>query len=179
MLPRGPLMIEHRLIEKVLLTVRDELKNIKEKNEINTAFTDILVDFFWTYVEKAHHIKEEDYLFKALEEKDLTDSEKQMMADLVYEHDEARDVIEAVDAANKAYKQGDTSAVDIIYDKLIYIAELYPKHIKDEDEVFFPDTEKYFTKEELDKMLNDYFEYDRKLLQEKYTAAYETMKTLV
>jgi len=42
------------------------------------------------------------------------------------------------------------------------------QHIKKEDAVFFPNTEKYFTADELDRMLEEFWEFDRKMIHEKY-----------
>jgi len=48
------------------------------------------------------------------------------------------------------------------------LAAFYPEHIRKEDKVFFPSTEKYFTTEELDAMLEEFWAFDRSLIHEKY-----------
>lgn len=177
MKPRGPLMIEHRLIEKMLKSVAIELKNIKNGKRVNAPLIDIVIDFIKTYADRTHHGKEEDILFKELLNKDLMPSDRSMMEELIREHIEARKAVGELDSANKKYQKGDASKVTVICEKLSFLTQFYPKHIKKEDDVFFPETEKYFSASELEKMLNDFNEFDRKMIHEKYNKIYETLKT--
>jgi hemerythrin-like domain-containing protein len=61
-------------------------------------------------------------------------------------------------------------------DRLTTIVELYPEHIRREEDAFFPDTEKYFTKAELDAMLEEFWEFDKMMIHEKYKAVVEHWK---
>ena len=45
MKPRGPLMIEHRLIERMLEVVRNQISFIDRTNAIDSVFIDTTVDF--------------------------------------------------------------------------------------------------------------------------------------
>ena len=60
---RAPLMIEHRLIERMLSVIRDDLPKIKSKHKVDPVFVDIAVDFIRVYADRTHHGKEEDILF--------------------------------------------------------------------------------------------------------------------
>ena len=42
--------------------------------------------------------------------------------------------------------------------------------------MFFPNTEKYFSADELDAMLKEFWELDKKIIHEKYNSLYETLK---
>ena len=64
MKPIGPLMWEHRLIERMVKLLKKELIKIKEIDKVDTNFILIVVDFFRTYADRTHHGKEEDILFK-------------------------------------------------------------------------------------------------------------------
>lgn len=172
-------MIEHRLIEKMLNVVAKELDNIKNGEKVNASLIDIVIDFIKTYADRTHHGKEEDILFKELMNKDLTASDQNMMEELIREHIEARKTVGELDSANKEYQNGDASKATIICEKLFFLTQFYPEHIKKEDIVFFPETEKYFGVDELEKMLNDFWEFDRKMIHEKYNNTYETLKKLL
>ena len=74
MKPRGALMIEHRLIEKVLAVVKKRLANWNENN-FDPLFLDAVVDFITVYADRTHHGKEEDILFKTLERKELKEAD--------------------------------------------------------------------------------------------------------
>ncbi|MGD9160308.1 MAG: hypothetical protein PVG39_17970 [Desulfobacteraceae bacterium] len=83
---RGPLMIEHRLIERMLAVVGDEVKKIISANKVNPLFIDNVVDFIRIYADRTHHGKEEDILFEDLKNKPLSAEDKKMMDDLIKEH---------------------------------------------------------------------------------------------
>jgi hemerythrin-like domain-containing protein len=175
MKPRGPLMIEHRLIEKMLIVANKELENIKKTKIVDPVFIDTLVDFIRTYADRTHHGKEEDILFKELENKILNDKDKKGMQELIDEHVSARKIVKELVEAKLKYIEGDHNSINTIIDKLTYLINFYPKHIQKEDKVFFPDTEKYFSNEELDKMLNDFWDFDKKMIHEKYNKLYESL----
>ena len=46
---RGPLMIEHRLIERMLSVIRDVLGQIESTRKVDPVFIDTAVDFIRTY----------------------------------------------------------------------------------------------------------------------------------
>ena len=75
---RAPLMIEHRLIERMLTVVGHALTLAEQTGSINPLFVDLAVDFI-TYADRTHHGKEEDILFKTLESKNLTKADRQAM----------------------------------------------------------------------------------------------------
>jgi len=176
MKPRGPLMIEHRLIEKMLNIAEKELENIKVDRKVDPVFIDTVVDFIRVYADRTHHGKEEDILFKALEKKKLNDNDRRIMKELVDEHINARKVVGELVEANNRYADGNSKSIDVIIKKLSYLIDFYPEHIIKEDKTFFPDTEKYFSEIELENMLSDFWEFDKKMIHEKYNNLYESLK---
>jgi len=64
MLPIDALMQEHRLIERMISQMNKELLRMKETNEVNSAFIDVVVDFIRVYADRCHHGKEEGVLFR-------------------------------------------------------------------------------------------------------------------
>jgi hemerythrin-like domain-containing protein len=175
MKPRGPLMIEHRLIERMLKITRKELDIIKKDRKVNPFFIETIVDFIRTYADRTHHGKEEDILFRELEKKDIKGDDKKRMKELVDEHVAARKVVKELVEANNRYMSGKTDSIDVIIEKLSFLIKFYPQHIIKEDKVFFPDTEKYFSGKELDNMLDEFNEFDRKMIHEKYNKLYESL----
>ncbi|WAC07239.1 MAG: hemerythrin domain-containing protein [Thermodesulfobacteriota bacterium] len=175
MKPRGPLMIEHRLIEKMFGQSQKEVIKMKNNKIVDPLFIDTIVDFIRTYADRTHHGKEEDILFVKLKTKNLNKKDNTMMNDLINEHRYARSLVVAlVDAKNK-YISGDKSCLPVIIEKLETLINFYSEHIKKEDLEFFPNTELYFTKEELDTMLSDFWEFDRKMIHERYQKVFETL----
>jgi len=176
MKPRGPLMTEHRLIEKILNITGKELDVIKKNNTIKPVFIDTIVDFIKIYADRTHHGKEEDILFNKLKNKNLNAEDDKMMQELVNDHAIARKMASELIDANKKYTNGDSSSIKTIIEILSELIIFYPPHILKEDKIFFPNTEKYFSNNELDEMLNDFWEFDRKMIHEKYNALYESLK---
>jgi len=173
---RGPLMIEHRLIERMISIIKTGIENIKLTQEVDPVFIDTAVDFIRTYADRTHHGKEEDILFRDLGKKDLSAEDQQVMQELIDEHVFGRQTTKALVEANTRYRNGDKSALTDITSKLHTIAEFYPKHIEKEDKVFFPASRTYFTDEEDQAMLAEFWEFDQKMIHEKYSSVVERLE---
>ena len=165
--PIGPMMWEHRLIEKLLRLFEGEIRKINESNKVDTVFIDTAVDFMRTYADRTHHGKEEDILFRDLVEKPLSPEHLRIMNELVEEHKYSRETVGKLVEAKERYLKGENTAPEVIA-YLKELAQFYPVHIQKEDKRFFFPCMEYFTKEEQDKMLNEFYEFDRKMIHEKY-----------
>ena len=86
MKPIGPLMREHRLIERMLSVFEGETRKMTEKGKVDPLFIDTAVDFIRTYADRTHHGKEEDILFRDLMKKRLSPEHTRIMEELVAEH---------------------------------------------------------------------------------------------
>ena len=173
---RGQLMIEHRLIERMLSVIKDILANIESNNNVDPAFVDIAVDFIRVYADRTHHGKEEDILFRELKNKPLSTDDRRVMNELIEEHVFGRQTTKALVDANTRYRNGDETALADIADKLLILVQFYPKHIEKEDKVFFPSSRTYFTDEEDQAMLAEFWEFDRKMIHEKYKSVVEGLE---
>jgi hemerythrin-like domain-containing protein len=168
MKPIGPLMIEHRLIERMVKLLAAELGNIKKTSDINTSFINAGVDFFRTYADRTHHGKEEEILFRELTQKQLSVEDNKMMQRLIQEHIWARQAVIKLSTANGQYIEGDEDALkDILYE-VEKLVKFYPMHIEKEDKHFFIPAMNYFSKEEQSAMLDEFFAFDRNMIHEKY-----------
>lgn len=176
MKPIVPLKTEHGLIDQMIKLARDETLKIATRDEFDPAFIDTTVDFLRTYADRTHHGKEEDILFRDLEDKDLSEDDRQMMEELMEEHVYARETVGELVEAKEQVLQGDSEALETVVEKMAALIELYPEHIKKEDDVFFPASMKYFTPSEQDAMLEEMWEFDREMIHEKYTSVVETLK---
>jgi hemerythrin-like domain-containing protein len=170
MLPIGPLMIEHRLIEKMIAVIRKEVDRAKSEGNIDPAFIDTAVDFIRTYADKCHHGKEEDILFRDLNKKDLPQELKVIVSELIEEHKSGRKVVSELVEAKLRYVRGEEEALPAILDSLRYMTVFYPKHIEKEDRHFFIPCMDYFTVEEKDQMLKEEWEFDKNLIHQIYKA---------
>jgi hemerythrin-like domain-containing protein len=173
---RGPLMIEHRLIERMISLIKDALEQIELTNRVDPVFVDTAVDFIRMYADRTHHGKEEDILFRELSKRPLSAEDQRIMKELIDEHVFGRQTTKAVTEANIRYRKGDESALADIASGLHTLVEFYPKHIEKEDKVFFPASKGYFTDEEDQAMLAEFWEFDRKMIHEKYKSVVQGLE---
>ena len=173
---RGPLMIEHRLIERMIALIKDALAKIQSSGKIDPLFVDTAVDFIRTYADRTHHGKEEDILFRELDKRPLSADDRRVMEELIQEHVFGRQTTKAVVDANIRYRNGDQDALADIAEKFQTLVDFYPKHIEKEDKVFFPASRAYFTEDEDQAMLAEFWEFDRKMIHEKYKTDIESLE---
>lgn len=178
MLPIGPLMIEHRLIERMIELINTELVKIRETKQVKPRFIDAAVDFLWVYADRTHHGKEEDILFRELESKksELAKKHLQRMNELVREHIYARSEVGAVVELNQRIINGDQKAVDKLINHLQNLIKFYPNHIEKEDKDFFIPCMEYFSKKEQQAMLDEFWEFDRQMIHERYKAVVDALE---
>ena len=173
---RGPLMIEHRLIERMMSLIKHALAQIESIHKIDPVFVDTMVDFIHMYADRTHHGKEEEILFRDLKNRPLSTEDQRVMKELIEEHAFCRQTNKELVEANTRYRTGDESALADIASKLHTFVEFYPKHIQKEDKVFFPASRTYFTDEEDQAMLAEFWEFDRKMIHEKYKSVIEGLQ---
>jgi len=167
---RGPLMIEHRLIERMLSVVQRTLERAGQAQSIDPYFVDAAVDFIRVYADRTHHGKEEDILFRDLLKKDLSQADRRVMNELIEEHVFGRNTTKALVKANTRYRQGDGAALAEVISHLETLVGFYPRHIRKEDRVFFPAVRAYLAEEEEQAMIAEFWEFDRKMIHDKYKA---------
>jgi len=173
---RGPLMIEHRLIERMLANVKNLLVQVGQTQKIDPLLVDKAVDFIRTYADRTHHGKEEDILFRDLNNKELSEIDRRIMNELIEEHVFGRKTTKALVEANTRYRNGDSSALGEIVSCLNTLVDFYPKHIEKEDKVFFPAARAYFSETEDQTMLAEFMDFDQKMIHEKYKSVVEELE---
>lgn len=168
MKPPGPLMIEHRLIERMIRVLDFELDKITNWNKTDPRLIQMAVDFFRTYADQTHHGKEESILFRDLKGMKITLENKTMMNSLIQDHVFVRRIVEELQAANDKLIDGDEKIISEIIDLLQKLIDFYPRHIEKEEKNFFIAVMDYFSEEQQQNMLKEFWEFDRQLIHEKY-----------
>ena len=175
-MPIGPLMIEHRLIERAIEQMRKELARADASKWFDVRFIDSWTDFMRTYADQVHHGKEERILFHDLGTRPLSPTLKAMLAELIAEHAKARETIAALVSARDRYGDGDNAAFADIMTNGKALVDLYPAHIRKEDQQFFIPVMEYFTQEEKDGMLKSFREFDENVIHNHYRSVVESME---
>ena len=174
---RGPLLVEHRLIESVIAAIQRQLERAAHTQSVDPYFVDAAVDFIRVYADRTRHGKEEDILFRELRKKNMSADHQRLMNELIEEHVFGRQTTKALVEANTRYRKGDASALTEVTAGLETLVSFYPKHIKKEDVMFFPAGLAYFTESEDQAMLAEFWEFDRKMIHEKYRAVAKGFNT--
>lgn len=168
MLPVGPLMIEHRLIESFIGSMKKELAYIEQTSSVDASRIETLCDCIHTYADRCHHGKEEGILFQALDQKELTYEHRQMMNSLIEEHRKARNMLRSLREANAHDLQGNKPATADIITILKDLIAFYPQHIEKEDEHFFLPSMDYFNSTEKDSLIEKEHKFDRDFIHSIY-----------
>ena len=166
-MPIALLMIEHRLIERMVPLLRAEASNALA-GSVDPSRIDALVDFVRIYADKLHHGKEEDILFAAVQDKPAFPELKAIMEGLIDDHVISRTNLGRIMEANASYRSGNKSALLTMAEALEVLAELYPRHIETEDRRFFIQCMDLFTMEEKKWMLAQFKAFDQELVHRTY-----------
>jgi hemerythrin-like domain-containing protein len=173
MKPIGPLMWEHRLIEQMVVLLRGEIDRITSGKTVNVILVEQAVDFFRTYADRTHHGKEEEILFRDLALKKMSPEHRKIMDELVKEHIHGRELVRKLVEAKDLYVNGHAEALPRIASELRELVDFYPGHIEKEDKHFFFPCLDYFTQAEQERMLQEFRDFDRNMIHEKYRTVVE------
>jgi hemerythrin-like domain-containing protein len=174
MLPIGPLMVEHRLIERMIGLIEKKLE-LATGDGLDAPFVEKVIVFIRTYADRCHHGKEEDILFHALAKKEMGEEHTHTLEELVAEHALARGRVASLEQAVRRMRSGDPTARADVHRMLKDLVDLYPRHIDKEDKRFFIPVMGYFTDDEKNELLHRGKEFDRALVHEIFRTMVEDL----
>lgn len=167
-MPVGPLMEEHRVIEKIIPIIRRLVEAGRCDGTIDVRQAEMVLDFIRTYADRCHHGKEEGILFAALECKPLTAAHRKTLDELSEEHRQGRQVVRELAEAIEGYRCGDRAKLPLAIERLEFLADFYPRHIRKEDVGFFLPVMGYLDAAEKEKLIQAEREFDRCLIHAIY-----------
>jgi len=168
MLPIGPLMIEHRLIERMIEVMKVLLEEIETDKKVDPVQVDKFIHFIRAYADRCHHGKEEEILFRELGRKNISAEHKRIMDGLIEDHKLGRKITLSVLEANQRYQEDEAAALSDIAGGFRSLIDFYPRHIEKEDQHFFIPIMSYFSPEEKEAMIRAGYESDSRLLHQEY-----------
>lgn len=171
-----PLIEEHIVIDKMIQLMENEIEKMKKFNKANPLFVDTAVDFIKIYAHKTHHGKEEHILFRDLEKKELSPNHSKILEALKQDHVWERITVEKLVEAKNQYGKGNKDILNEIISIMSELVNFYPDHLKKEDKHFFIPVMSYFTIEEQNKMLQEFWDYDKTLIHERYKQIIENLQ---
>ena len=131
------LVREHEIIEQVLDSLEREARAVAGGKPVDRQFFTGSITFVRQFADGIHHQKEEQILFPALCAAGMP-KDGGPVGVMLYEHDEGRGHIRAMDAALQAASDGDIAAREqLVHEALAYV-ELLRAHIQKENMILFP-----------------------------------------
>jgi hemerythrin-like domain-containing protein len=158
--------------------MRKELAKMQETKQVDSKFVDVAVDFIRVYADRCHHGKEEGFLFRELGTKHMSQEYATMMRELIDEHVYARKTTGNLAKAKENYVNGNRESQKDVWKLMNDLVEFYPKHIEKEDKVFFNPSMEYITPEEREAMLEEFWDFDRKIIHEHYAKVLEGLERM-
>jgi hemerythrin-like domain-containing protein len=119
-----------------VLRLTDIMLKMVEKKAENVVHMELIVNLVRFFADGLHHAKEEDLLFPMLVKKGFS-PEHGPVAVMLAEHVLGRTYIRGVADGITAFKAGDRSALDAIYENLEEYAFLLNAHINKENNILF------------------------------------------
>ena len=164
---------EHRVINLMLDGVRRELTELREVGTFNFSRLEKLVDFGRNFIDRCHHAKEENYLFKKLEEKGQPE-DKGLLAELLADHRQGQEHLADIAEAVPQAQAGDQKTLHAAAGHVRAYLELLTDHIDKENELLIPMAGRLLSPEEQEAVGNACEEFEAKEMgpgvHEKYHA---------
>ncbi|NLW25000.1 MAG: hemerythrin domain-containing protein [Clostridia bacterium] len=146
------LMEEHQYILRFLKVARKMAQKILDEGELEPDHFYKLIDFVRNFADKYHHCKEEDVLFKIMEEDIGTAAKEGPVKGMLVEHDLARIYMTRLKQALQKYESGEVDVkLDIIANVVSY-THLLQQHINTEDNTLYPYAQRMLKPESLAKL---------------------------
>jgi hemerythrin-like domain-containing protein len=147
MKPTEILREEHRVILALLVAAEREVQVIGKTGRIDVMRIEKMIDFFRSYADRCHHAKEEDHLFRKLEERGMPTASGPI-AVMLHEHEENRKNVRAIADALPKAAAGDAAATASIGANLLSYVERLKVHIAKEDHVLYPMADDLLTEDD-------------------------------
>ena len=141
---------EHENISKIIDLMKEKSIEFINSKNINVEFVKSLIFILKEYADKFHHRKEEEILFKKMQEDLGRIGQVMILNGMLVEHEIARGLIFDLGQSIKAYEndKSDEHFVEVIGNLMGYRRHLQ-KHIEKENTVIYPYGKKSLSKERL------------------------------
>lgn len=168
------LVEEHKLIKRMINILESAVKKLEKGETVDLVMFEEAADFIRNFADKFHHAKEEEILFKEAVKKGMPEKDSPIEAMLI-EHDQGRNFVKGIIKATDRVKNGNKKAAKEIIENTKGYIELLKEHIDKEDNILYPLTERMFTENEKDKLLDRFKEANQKKGGETTVKKYRDM----
>lgn len=150
---------EHKVINLALDGVRRELTEVREAGSLDFRRLEKILDFVRNFVDRCHHAKEEELLFRKLEEKGQAEAQG-LLAELRAEHRQGRELLAAIAQAAPRARSEDQPALQTVAGHLRAYLELLTGHLNKEDELLLSLADRLLTPQEQEAVAEDFEKFE-------------------
>jgi hemerythrin-like domain-containing protein len=142
-----------------ILRLTDVMLSMVEKQSVESNHFELVVNLIRKFADGLHHAKEEDLLFPLLGEKGFS-PEQGPVAVMLNEHKQGRNFVKKASEAIQEFKNGNSNALQSIYENLSGYAFLLQNHIGKENNILFRMADQVFSDEEQEELLIQFAEIE-------------------
>lgn len=169
------LMDEHRAIERVLAALDILVSKALTGDAPDPVFFESAADFARSFADGAHHAKEEDLLFRAMQDNGFP-VDGGPIGCMLREHDLGRSHAGQMRDMAKAMRQGDAASRTQMLASAAGYSRLLAEHIQKEDQVLYPLAEQVIPESDRTALLARFLELDAAAKKTVAQAAEELMQ---
>jgi hemerythrin-like domain-containing protein len=119
-----------------ILQLIDGMDAMTKSSEPDISDLEDAVDLIKTFADGMHHVKEETLLFPLMAEHGFS-TQQGPVAMMLHEHALGRNFVKGMSENIELFKEGDLSALALIYHNMLGYGELLRNHISKENNVLF------------------------------------------
>jgi hemerythrin-like domain-containing protein len=182
MVATGALKQDHRVIEKMLRVLELMSKKLENGETVPLDILNKAIDFIRNFADNYHHGKEEDILFRRMEEKGFA-VEGGPIAVMLEEHNTGRGYTRAMSAEIDKYTSGDNNAGKDIAENARNYVRLLTTHIMKEDNILYTMADRILPGNQQEQLLIEFASVEKDRLGDERLHYYlnmpdELLKTL-
>ncbi len=152
---------EHRLIREYLDHLAFAVERLEHGQRPPKEFFENAVLFAREFVDGYHHFKEEHQMFVMLAQK-VKGKHDAAIEVLRYQHERGRAIITAISQAIPGYHSGNEQDALAMLENVAAFGALLRQHINREDSIFYPMAKKELSKEDQQRLTEEFKRADEK-----------------
>jgi len=173
------LMAEHEVIQRVIGSLEAAAIMLENGQYVRPGFFTDAADFIKGFADGCHHVKEEQVLFRTMEQYGVP-GQGGPVGVMLFEHEQGRQFTRGIRAAAQKLAAGDVSAREAVVQNTRGYTALLRQHILKENNVLFPMADQVIPVSEHDRVFESFEHIEHEEtgegVHEKYLALAEALE---